>query len=120
MWDRNGRTIAPNGGVMRTSVLGLYMYHDLDAVVDNARAFCKVTHADPRYVTVGHNYVLQTTYHVWNHNKCTIAPNGGFTGTSVLGLCMYHDLNAVTHDAHTFCRVTHVNPCKISVGISVD
>ena len=86
MWDRNGRTIAPNGGVMRTSVLGLYMYHDLEAVVDNARAFCKVTHADPRYVTVSHNSVFQAAYHVWDHNNHTIAPNGGVMRTCVLGV----------------------------------
>jgi len=39
---------APNGGVMRTSVLGLYQYQNLEAVVENTKQMCTVTHTDPR------------------------------------------------------------------------
>ena len=44
----SGRKVAPNGGVMRTSVLGAYMYYDIDAVIQNTTDMCKATHPDPR------------------------------------------------------------------------
>jgi ADP-ribosylglycohydrolase len=39
---------AANGGVMRTSVLGIPHFHDLSKVIENTKTICKVTHADPR------------------------------------------------------------------------
>ncbi|KAH9488680.1 hypothetical protein Btru_042156 [Bulinus truncatus] len=47
-WESSQRNIAPNGAVMRTSVLGLHQWKDLDAVTDNTLEICKATHADPR------------------------------------------------------------------------
>lgn len=48
VWDVNGQWLAPNGAVMRTSILGIHRYQDLDVVAKNAIAMAKVTHADPR------------------------------------------------------------------------
>lgn len=49
-WDRNGRKIAANGSVMRTSILGLHQWQDLEAVVRNTKEIGKTTHSDPRCV----------------------------------------------------------------------
>ncbi|XP_052082859.1 ADP-ribosylarginine hydrolase Tri1-like isoform X3 [Mytilus californianus] len=48
VWDENNRNIAPNGAVMRTSIVGIHMYWSLDDVTKNARDFAKTTHHDPR------------------------------------------------------------------------
>ncbi|XP_046563707.1 uncharacterized protein YegU-like [Haliotis rubra] len=48
VWEANRRQIAPNGAVMRTSILGIHQYWDTDAVADNAIAICKTSHYDPR------------------------------------------------------------------------
>ena len=45
-WNLSNRNSAPNGGIMRTSVVGLW---DED-VVQNAEKICKLTHADPRCI----------------------------------------------------------------------
>lgn len=37
-----------NGAVMRTALLGIPHFHDLDEVCANAVRICKSTHADPR------------------------------------------------------------------------
>jgi len=50
IWDRMGRNAAPNGGVMRTSITGCYNFKDINAVINNTVAFCKVTHYDERCV----------------------------------------------------------------------
>lgn len=46
MWKRSGKNSAGNGGVMRTSVVGLWN----ENVSVNAERICKLTHADPRSV----------------------------------------------------------------------
>ncbi|KAK3704244.1 hypothetical protein RRG08_062391 [Elysia crispata] len=48
VWEKSKHRFAPNGGVMRTSVLGLHQWHDLEAVFKNAVEICKCTHYDPR------------------------------------------------------------------------
>jgi ADP-ribosylglycohydrolase len=48
VWEKNGRNLAANGAVMRTAVLGVPNFTDLDKVISNTLACCKVTHADPR------------------------------------------------------------------------
>ncbi|XP_066283565.1 ADP-ribosyl-[dinitrogen reductase] glycohydrolase-like isoform X2 [Branchiostoma lanceolatum] len=50
VWERSGKMLAPNGGVMRTSILGVHQYQDLDAVIHNTEKLCRVTHADPRCI----------------------------------------------------------------------
>ena len=42
------KNAAPNGGIMRTSVLGIFEFLNEDAVVGNTREMCMVTHTDPR------------------------------------------------------------------------
>ncbi|XP_076447765.1 ADP-ribosyl-[dinitrogen reductase] glycohydrolase-like isoform X2 [Babylonia areolata] len=48
VWDSSGRNIAPNGGVMRTSVVGTHCWWDVDRVVDTALGFVRCTHYDQR------------------------------------------------------------------------
>ncbi|KAG0236195.1 hypothetical protein BGX31_004025 [Mortierella sp. GBA43] len=50
IWDKKGRTLAANGAIMRTSVLGVESFWDEARVVENALSAAKVTHADPRSV----------------------------------------------------------------------
>lgn len=45
-WNLSNKEAAPNGGIMRTSVIGLLR----DNIEKNAVAACKVTHYDPRCI----------------------------------------------------------------------
>jgi len=49
-WEQTGRHAAPNGGIMRTSILGVWEYRDLGKVRANAENICKITHYDPRCI----------------------------------------------------------------------
>ncbi len=46
VWNKTNKQSAPNGGLMRTSVVGLWN----ENIKENAEAACKVTHYDPRCV----------------------------------------------------------------------
>ncbi|XP_011410575.2 PREDICTED: uncharacterized protein LOC105316948 [Amphimedon queenslandica] len=48
VWESSGRYLAANGAVMRTSILGVLHFNDLERVVSNTCAISRVTHADPR------------------------------------------------------------------------
>jgi ADP-ribosylglycohydrolase len=48
VWEKSGRLLAANGGVMRSSVLGVWEYYDIGKVQQNAENVCKITHYDPR------------------------------------------------------------------------
>jgi ADP-ribosylglycohydrolase len=50
VWERGRRDLAPNGAVMRTSILGVWDHTDHQRVLANAAAVCKLTHYDPRCV----------------------------------------------------------------------
>lgn len=50
VWLKSGKTLAPNGGVMRTSILGVFDYKNPNKVLQNTEMACKVTHFDPRCV----------------------------------------------------------------------
>ncbi|KAG0323425.1 hypothetical protein BG000_002647 [Podila horticola] len=50
IWNSKGRTLAANGAVMRTAVLGVESFWDERRVVLNSLAAAKVTHADPRSI----------------------------------------------------------------------
>eukprot|EP01112_Ceratiomyxa_fruticulosa_P016264 TRINITY_DN4886_c0_g1_i1.p1 TRINITY_DN4886_c0_g1~~TRINITY_DN4886_c0_g1_i1.p1 ORF type:complete len:369 (+),score=71.30 TRINITY_DN4886_c0_g1_i1:84-1190(+) len=64
-WESMKRNAAANGGVMRTSILGVIDYTNIDKVISNTLRICKTTHADPRClasciaVTTLIAYVLQ-------------------------------------------------------------
>lgn len=47
IWINAGRRIAPNGSLMRTSIIGALSPHDVE---NTAVALCKVTHPDPRCI----------------------------------------------------------------------
>ena len=49
-WEGTGRFVAPNGAVMRTSILGTHLHDDISAVIRNTRDICKTSHYDYRYV----------------------------------------------------------------------
>ena len=50
VWENSGRRMAPNGGVMRTSVIGAINPWDLGWVETAAVMACQTTHYDPRCV----------------------------------------------------------------------
>lgn len=49
-WEKSGGKAAPNGALMRTSVLGIWDYADTEKVVANTEQVCTITHADPRCI----------------------------------------------------------------------
>ncbi len=49
-WEKTDRRAAPNGGIMRTSILGVWEYQDIKKVKLNAENICKITHYDPRCI----------------------------------------------------------------------
>lgn len=49
-WLKEGMLTAPNGALMRTSIIGTWMFWDKDAVTRNAENVAKTTHYDPRCV----------------------------------------------------------------------
>lgn len=49
MWREGQGKVAPNGAVMRTSVLGVHRFHDMDHVTKNAVDVAKITHIDSRF-----------------------------------------------------------------------
>lgn len=50
VWENSNRYAAANGGVMRTSILGIWEYQSPEKVKYNAEQACKITHYDPRCV----------------------------------------------------------------------
>lgn len=50
VWELSGRQSAANGGVMRTSILGIWDHTNPDKVEHNAKEICQITHYDPRCV----------------------------------------------------------------------
>jgi hypothetical protein len=42
IWEKSGGDLAANGAVMRTSILGIVQFHDLDKVIENTKEICKV------------------------------------------------------------------------------
>lgn len=50
VWEESERQSAANGGVMRTSILGVWDFTDKEKVIQNAKDICTVTHYDPRCV----------------------------------------------------------------------
>ncbi len=50
VWKESGMKSAANGGVMRTSILGVWEYKEVEKVEKNAREVCKITHYDPRCI----------------------------------------------------------------------
>ena len=58
---------APNGGVMRTSVLGVFDYLNEEAVIKNTIDMCMVTHSDPRLVLF---YFYLVIYYIVLYPNC--------------------------------------------------
>lgn len=50
IWNMSGMKLAPNGGIMRTSIVGCWNYSDWEQVHINTENICKLTHFDPRCV----------------------------------------------------------------------
>ena len=50
VWEESDCQIAANGGVMRTSVMGLWDFQTPDKIPANTEAVCRITHADPRCI----------------------------------------------------------------------
>lgn len=50
VWERSGKHVAANGAVMRTSILGIINFDNIDTVISNTKSICMTTHADPRCI----------------------------------------------------------------------
>mmetsp|Transcript_83941 Transcript_83941/g.203586 ORF Transcript_83941/g.203586 Transcript_83941/m.203586 type:complete len:400 (+) Transcript_83941:201-1400(+) len=51
VWERSGRALAANGAVMRTSIMAVPHFDDLDRMIDDTVKMARVTHSDPRSVS---------------------------------------------------------------------
>lgn len=70
VWELKGRNNAPNGGLMRTSIIGLW---PKGSVSENAADVCKMTHYDPRCVAscvVASELIYNL---VWNNKELSIS-----------------------------------------------
>lgn len=65
MWKRWGKNDASNGGVMRTSIIGIWN----ENVAENAENICRLTHADPR--CIGACVIISEIINslVWNNKE---------------------------------------------------
>jgi len=50
VWKMKGKNLAPNGALMRNSIVCLYQYQDLNLVLDHCDKIARLTHHDPRCV----------------------------------------------------------------------
>lgn len=50
IWEASNKHNAANGGVMRTSVLGIWDFRNTQNIIKNATQVCKITHYDPRCI----------------------------------------------------------------------
>jgi len=50
IWNMSGKKFAPNGGIMRTAIVGCWNYTNWEQVRINTENICKLTHFDPRCV----------------------------------------------------------------------
>ena len=50
IWEASNCNNAANGGLMRTSVVGLWDFHNSSHINMNAENICRITHADPRCI----------------------------------------------------------------------
>lgn len=50
IWKRSGKQLAANGAIMRTCILGIFNYSNLDEVINQTVQYAKVTHYDPRCI----------------------------------------------------------------------
>ena len=50
IWNMSGKKSAPNGGIMRTAVVGCWNFTDWERVRSNTKNICKLTHYDPRCI----------------------------------------------------------------------
>lgn len=50
IWNMSGMKSAPNGAIMRTSIVGCWNYSNWEQVRINTENICKLTHYDPRCV----------------------------------------------------------------------
>lgn len=50
VWKMKGKNIAPNGALMRNSIVCLFQYQELDQVLQNCETVAKLTHFDPRCI----------------------------------------------------------------------
>ncbi len=50
VWINSGKNLAANGAIMRTSVLGIWEFANLEKVKQNTENIAKITHFDPRCV----------------------------------------------------------------------
>ncbi len=50
IWRNRRRDLAPNGAVMRSSILGVWHHSDREQLWSDAQAVCRITHHDPRCV----------------------------------------------------------------------
>ena len=62
VWDSSQRNIAPNGAVMRTSILGIHEFMSLERVKENTVNVCKCSHADPRYVYIAKIAISENSF----------------------------------------------------------
>jgi ADP-ribosylglycohydrolase len=74
VWIRSGRSLAANGAIMRTSILGCWQYNDEAKVMANTESIARVTHSDPRCIasSIATTVLIGITFRssfTWRHNN---------------------------------------------------
>jgi ADP-ribosylglycohydrolase len=96
VWTKYGKNLAANGAVMRTAILGVLNFDDIQKVIENTTELCHVTHADPRClasciaITVAIALILQ------GHSVATHTDVN-----QILQTAKQHALNYLTSDLET-------------------
>ena len=100
-WEEGGRVNAPNGGLMRTAVIGLLK----DNVKANAETACRVTHYDPRCVgsCVITSEIINSL--VW-HNKA-------LTKDDIISIARKYDKHIVDYVK----LATHLDIADLQLGV---
>jgi ADP-ribosylglycohydrolase/Leucine-rich repeat (LRR) protein len=74
IWQRSNKQLAANGAIMRTCVLGLLNFMDMEKIIDQTNQIAKVTHYDSRCIA---SCVAVTTFiaQVLQENATTVTPS---------------------------------------------
>ncbi|XP_038067788.1 uncharacterized protein YegU-like [Patiria miniata] len=117
VWEASKRYLAPNGGVMRTSVAGIHRYDDINQVISNTKVFCKVTHADPRCIA---SCVAVTTAISMMLRGLHKMPDGHYDVTSLTEASFNYAKECLLRDEEGNLDAEQVKELKFHMNASLD
>ncbi|XP_070558794.1 ADP-ribosyl-[dinitrogen reductase] glycohydrolase-like [Ptychodera flava] len=82
VWRDSREQSAPNGAVMRTSVLGIHQFSNINQVITNTIDICTTTHSDPR--CIASCIAVTTAISMMLHGKKHRAVNGDIVHEGII------------------------------------